>query len=347
MIATTPRSGPLSAPLEACPAADLSDLREARAFVYWSDLVGSGLAGWALFALACRHESWGATLAASLGATLLLYRAHLFIHELSHAALQLPRFAFAWNLLAGFPLLVPSSFAVGVHQLHHGRKTYGTTSDPEYLPFATSRWLILRFVLLCIAFPWLMCLRFLVIGPVALCIPPLQMHLEKTASSLAMNPAFVRRIERRTHRTLQVQQAGLMLFWAAIVSFAWSEQLPLRVLWVWLAVATGVSLANGIRTLASHRYLGGDTAFDRDGQKDDSIDTPGAWWTELWAPVGHRYHALHHQLPALPYHNLGKAYRRLHPSSPRGSQAPGSTSPGLLASLEQLWVTAGSTRRRP
>src|SRR5690606_1592023 len=31
----------------------------------------------------------------------------------------------------------------------------------------------------------------------------------------------------------------------------------------------------------------------------------------IWAPVGLRYHAIHHLLPAVPYHNLGKAHRAL------------------------------------
>jgi fatty acid desaturase len=31
----------------------------------------------------------------------------------------------------------------------------------------------------------------------------------------------------------------------------------------------------------------------------------------LWAPVGLRYHGLHHLLPNLPYHSLGRAHRRL------------------------------------
>ena len=52
----------------------------------------------------------------------------------------------------------------------------------------------------------------------------------------------------------------------------------------------------------------------------------------LVAPVGLRYHALHHWIPSLPYHNLGRAHRKLvaalHAEAPyRATIERGFTSP--------------------
>ncbi len=44
----------------------------------------------------------------------------------------------------------------------------------------------------------------------------------------------------------------------------------------------------------------------------DTVNVPPpALLPALWAPVGLRYHALHHLLPGVPYHALGEAHRRL------------------------------------
>jgi fatty acid desaturase len=336
-------NGDSSSPHLATMAA-LHDLQRPSAAIYWLDLLGSALGGWTAFALAATASGRTTAALATLVAMALLYRAFLFIHELSHAARHLRGFTTAWNVLAGYPLLVPACFAVGVHTAHHRPSTYGTAADPEYLPFGRSRALIVRFVILNLAFPWLMVLRFLVAGPVALLVPPLQRKLEVEATSLAMNSAYRRPVTLAEHRTIVRQQIGLLVSWIAVGILLWLAVIPTRALAVWSVVASGIALLNGLRTLAAHKYEGDGSVFDREAQWSDSIDTPGAWWTTLWAPVGHRYHALHHYVPGLPYHNLGKAYRRLTAMAEAGETAGHRTvRPSLWSSLAELWTAAGGT----
>jgi fatty acid desaturase len=53
----------------------------------------------------------------------------------------------------------------------------------------------------------------------------------------------------------------------------------------------------------------------------DSVNVPPpAPLSALWAPVGLRYHALHHLMPGVPYHSLSEAHRRL-----RAHLEPGTT----------------------
>ena len=53
----------------------------------------------------------------------------------------------------------------------------------------------------------------------------------------------------------------------------------------------------------------------------DSVNVPPpTLLPALWAPVGLRYHALHHLLPSVPYHALGAAHRRL--VAALGAQSP-------------------------
>ena len=117
-------------------AVDLTrDIAEARPIIYWSDMLASAALGYAaLAATILLRDPWAAT-AAGLISALALYRALLFIHELTHIHKDaLPGFRLSWNLLVGIPLLTPSFMYEGVHTLHHARTRYGTADDPEYLP---------------------------------------------------------------------------------------------------------------------------------------------------------------------------------------------------------------------
>ena len=66
----------------------------------------------------------------------------------------------------------------------------------------------------------------------------------------------------------------------------------------------------------------------------------------LIAPVGLRYHALHHWIPSLPYHNLGRAHRLL--ISTLGSDAPyrATVEPGFRPPLRDLWRRSRTSDHR-
>src|SRR3546814_19469343 len=79
------------------------------------------------------------------------------------------------------------------------------------------------------------------------------------------------------------------------------------------------------------------------GQFLDSVNVPPpGLLPELWAPVGLRYHALHHLLPGVPYHSLAEAHRRLKDALPADSQYHGPNYDSLPKLVMNL--VAGSAR---
>jgi fatty acid desaturase len=53
----------------------------------------------------------------------------------------------------------------------------------------------------------------------------------------------------------------------------------------------------------------------------------------VWAPLGLRYHAIHHLLPAVPCHNLGLAHRRLTNALPADSPYHQTRQAGLWSAI--------------
>ena len=100
-------------------------------------------------------------------------------------------------------------------------------------------------------------------------------------------------------------------------------------------------MINQIRTLAAHHYENDGSEVDALGQLMDSVNLRGVpVLTALVAPVGLRYHALHHFLPAVPYHSLGTLHRRLCRELPREAEYHRTEAEGILPMLRRLWDRA-------
>lgn len=287
-----------------------------RPWIYWGDLLASASAGWAAFGVSASVPLGSPFhLAATAAAALLLLRAAIFIHELAHLKRgTLPGFEAAWNLVVGLPFMLPSVMYVGPHGGHHRQTTFGTCDDPEYAPIA--RWSRLRiagFVVAVLVVPPLLAVRWGVLGPLSYLIPPLRRLVIERASSLAINSRYRRPLPQgwQTVRWMMQEAAAALVFWAAVAGTI-AGWIPVEWLLQWYLVATGVLLVNQVRTLAAHRYDNDGQQLDLLGQLRDSL-TLGGWpiLTALAAPLGLRYHALHHWLPSVPYHSLGVLHRRL------------------------------------
>ena len=305
-------------------AADLTrDLNRARPAIYWADLIASAAIGYGAAALAIAASSTWVALSAAIVAILALYRAGSFIHELTHLKpAAVPGFRLAWNVVVGVPLLVPSFLYEGVHNQHHGKTYYGTANDPEYLPLALMKpWTLPVFLVAAALAPVGMLIRFGILAPLSMIVPKLRTAVVSRYSGLQINPLFRRpEPQGKFARDWALQEAAASLWAIALIAMAGAGIIPLRAFLIGLGIASGVMFLNQVRTLVAHLWENDGQPMSVTAQYLDSVNVPPpATLPALWAPVGLRYHALHHLLPGLPYHALGEAHRRISGALEAGS----------------------------
>ena len=238
-----------------------------------------------------------------------------FINELTHIKHSaLPGFRVGFNALIGVLMLIPSFMYEGVHNLHHARTRYGTADDPEYLPLALMKpWSLPLFVVVAALAPVALLVRFAVLAPLSAVVPVLRRVVVERYSSLSINPGFRRRLPEGEERARWVAVEMLAAAWAiTVVAMVATGIIPLRAFGIAMAIASGVAVLNQVRTLVAHLWENEGEAMSVTAQYLDSVNVPPpTLLPALWAPVGLRYHALHHLLPSLPYHALGEVHRRL------------------------------------
>ncbi len=291
-----------------------ADLYRPSRAMYWIDLCASAAIGYAALGVATYDSNLLARLVAGSVAVFALYRAVMFIHELMHVRRgAVPGLWTAWNVLIGVPLLLPSFMYENVHRLHHAKTHYGTKDDPEYLPLVRAGLpTILALLFGALFAPLLLLLRFAIVVPLAAVVPAVRRVLIERMSSLTINPEFRRAVpERPVVWWIALEAAGAVYVWTVLTLLA-TGALPLSSFLTAVVIGAGIAFVNQARTVVAHRWESDGHATDAIGQLLDTVNVPPpALLPALWAPLGLRYHGLHHLLPAMPYHHLGEAHRRL------------------------------------
>ena len=332
------------------------DLYEHRTWIYWTDFLGSLLLGSLAFSLSRRWNDllplvtttafpvW-ASIACRAAFFILCcvcyFRAVNFIHEVVHLPdRKFWLFKVVWNLLCGVPFLTPSFTHEG-HLDHHRRRIFGTAADGEYLALGRlSRWWIVVYLTQALWAPPLAVIRFGVLTPLSWLSPRIRDWVHQHCSSLVMDPRYLRPLPSPT-KLWSIRVPEFLCFaWicgvAAVgISLGWERLLG----FLTQAYLTGVViiLLNCVRTMGAHRFRSHGEESTFLDQLLDSVNLDSSHPLEvIIAPVGLRYHATHHLFPAIPYHNLPTAHRRLMAQLPPDSPYRETNEPSLFAALAKL-----------
>lgn len=327
-----------------------ADLFEPKASIFWIDFIGSVTTAYitASIYLAVSLSNPIGWLAFAIS-VVTMYRASMFIHEIVHLPQkEMVGFRRFWNFFAGVPMMVPS-FTYQSHLHHHSSQHYGTEHDGEYIPFAKGTiWQIVVYLTQIVLQPILVYSRYLIWTPISFLHPKLRTWTLANVSSLVINFSY-------TNHKKPLQHTREDTFWELFTWFRAVVMIALVLLGImpWirlpkiLLLAMTVLTINHLRTLAAHRYRNEGDAISHLAQFQDSTNITGGWLTELWCPLGLRYHALHHLFPGIPYHNLGIAHRRLMAVHAAGSLYHQSVYANFQSVVKELFEEIAKNGRNP
>jgi fatty acid desaturase len=313
--------------------------------IYWLDLVLTALVAWSGVWIAATDHRPGFVVAAGFVGLLAVYRGLSFIHEISHLRPRdVPGFRLGWNMLIGVPLMTPSMMYEGVHNLHHAKDRFGTARDPEYLPLGHySPFKLGLFAAISLLAPLGVILRSGILIPLSFVFPGVRRLVKTKLSALVINPDFVREDNDKNRPDWLAQELGCWLWCWGVAALTVAGVVPVRAVVTWFVLFSLATFVNQLRTLVAHYWENDGERMSFEEQFLDSVNVPPpALLPFLWAPVGLRYHALHHLLPRLPYHNLGKAHARLSAQLAAHSPYHRVEEKSLLLALSNLFERAAA-----
>jgi fatty acid desaturase len=322
---------------------DLLARYPARPLVYIGDLAASAIIGWgSLWASLHQRVGGWEHIVTTVVAVVALLRTGFFIHEVGHQRKALPWLGSVWNIVAGFPLLMPA-FMVDSHTDHHRLSTYGTDLDPEYEQFGDlPRWRVAMGLLVMPLVGPALALRALLLSPLSLLLKPFWAQprglLLRHASSLVTNERYVNNKLIDTPAVIAQELACSACAWSALLLLI-TQTWP----WAWflqffMVFAIAMTI-NQVRTQTAHGYHSNNEPMSLEQQVADSSTTLSLWLAAAVHPLGTQHHALHHLAPTLPYHSMAAAHRdlcRLVNDGPYHARM----APDFITALRRFWRPA-------
>jgi len=163
---------------------------------------------------------------------------------------------------------------------------------------------------------------------------------------MVMNPKFERKEPPPFRTSWLILETVISIYVWSILILVCLGVIPLKIVLMGLAVWSAMSFINMVRTLAAHHYENDGEPIDVVSQLLDTVNVPPpAMLPVLWAPVGLRYHGLHHLLPNLPYHSLGRAHRRLLEQLPADSPYRATIHRRITDLLARMFRSQGQHRQ--
>jgi fatty acid desaturase len=190
--------------------------------------------------------------------------------------------------------------------------------------------------------PFALGFRFLVVGPISWCVPPLRRLVLAWGSTLTSNhqaPEAWLAADRL--RILGTELAAACLWWTLLALMA-TGHLPWRLA---EAVLLGWVLAmalNQTRLLCNHRLLEHPQPKAAVAETLESFTVVARGLERLLLPLGGGFHALHHLAPSVPFHHLEEAHARLLRALPEDCAYRATVVPGVVAALADHVHMAGS-----
>ena len=249
--------------------------------------------------------------------------------------------------------MLPSYF-FEYHMDHHNNTIYGTVHDGEYLPIGRGPFMrVLLFLTQIVTQPLMVLFRWLILTPISFLHPKIRFWVLTTCSSVVFNHTYRRRITKNaplkwwaTMDILCCIRTWLMLalvilgIYAVPGTFFHNIATPFSRICTILMLALVPLTLHYFRSLTAHHWTNDGDQVSYRAQLYDSVDIVGnRFGTELFYPVGLRFHALHHMFPTLPYHNLRTAHLRLMEQLPEDSPYRDLVYPSVFSVLKELFHT--------